>query len=79
MKEVTYGIGGYDPNLPNNNVLYVVDIPDSPTSLEGIALVATLNAVLGVWELTDAANIAGVTSQDLIHEAQAWAVAKDNQ
>jgi hypothetical protein len=36
---------------------------------------ATLNAVLGVWPLADAANAVGLTEADLIHEAEAWAAA----
>lgn len=44
-----------------------------PPPLQGAALVATLNAVLGVWSLQDAANIAQLPEQTLIEEAQAWA------
>jgi len=43
--------------------------------LNGWQVVATLNAVLGIWTLADAANVAGVTPEHLIAEAQAWAVA----
>ena len=43
--------------------------------LTGHQVVATLNAVLSVWTLTDAANVAGVPADHLIAEAQAWAVA----
>jgi hypothetical protein len=28
MKLVTYGIGGYDPSKPNNNIVEEIDIPD---------------------------------------------------
>lgn len=28
MKSTTYGIGGYDPNKPNNNIVEEIDIPD---------------------------------------------------
>jgi hypothetical protein len=28
MRIVTYGIGGYDPSQPNNNVVEIIDIPD---------------------------------------------------
>lgn len=44
-------------------------------ALDRIQVVATLNAVLGVWTLEDASNIAGVPIEHLIAEAQAWAVA----
>jgi hypothetical protein len=27
-KQVTYGIGGYDPLKPNNNIVEEIDIPD---------------------------------------------------
>jgi hypothetical protein len=43
-------------------------------SLDVFGVMATLNAVLGVWSLADAANAVGLTQQDLIAEAQAWAV-----
>lgn len=25
---ITYGIGGYDPSKPNDNVVEIIDIPD---------------------------------------------------
>jgi hypothetical protein len=28
MRKVTYGIGGYDPTKPNNNIVEEIDIPD---------------------------------------------------
>ena len=31
MKIVTYGIGGYDPTKPNNNIVEEIDIPDTET------------------------------------------------
>jgi len=30
-KSVTYGIGGYDPTKPNNNIVEEIDIPDMET------------------------------------------------
>lgn len=30
-KSVTYGIGGYDPTKPNNNIVEEIDIPDEET------------------------------------------------
>jgi len=27
-KMITYGIGGYDPTKPNNNIIEEIDIPD---------------------------------------------------
>jgi hypothetical protein len=29
MKQITYGIGGYDPSKPNNNIVEEIDIPDT--------------------------------------------------
>jgi hypothetical protein len=31
MKQVTYGIGGYDPTKPNNNIVEEIDLPDTET------------------------------------------------
>jgi hypothetical protein len=28
MKTITYGIGGYDPTKPNNNIVEEIDTPD---------------------------------------------------
>jgi hypothetical protein len=28
MKQTTYGIGGYDPTKPNNNIVEEIDIPE---------------------------------------------------
>ena len=28
---ITYGIGGYDPTKPNNNIVEEIDIPDTET------------------------------------------------
>ena len=50
-----------------------VDVPYPP--LAGFQVIATLNAVLGVWTLADAANAAGVEPAHLVAEAQAWAIA----
>jgi hypothetical protein len=30
-KQITYGIGGYDPTKPNNNIVEEIDIPDTET------------------------------------------------
>lgn len=27
-KIVTYGLGGYDPSKPNNNIVEIIEIPD---------------------------------------------------
>ena len=28
MRSITYGLGGYDPSKPNNNIVEEIDIPD---------------------------------------------------
>jgi hypothetical protein len=28
MRSITYGIGGYDPTKPNNNIVEEIDLPD---------------------------------------------------
>jgi hypothetical protein len=30
-KLITYGVGGYDPSKPNNNIVEEIDIPDMET------------------------------------------------
>lgn len=29
---ITYGLGGYDPSKPNNNIIDITEIPDEPVS-----------------------------------------------
>ena len=31
MRITTYGLGGYDPSKPNNNIVEELDIPDTET------------------------------------------------
>ena len=59
------------------NVLERREWEEAYPPLTGHQIVATLNAVLGVWPLEDAANVAGVESNHLIAEAQAWAAAQE--
>ena len=33
---VTYGIGGYDPTKPNDNIVEIIDTPDEPIEGEAI-------------------------------------------
>lgn len=28
---ITYGLGGYDPSKPNNNIVEITEVPDEPT------------------------------------------------
>jgi hypothetical protein len=32
MKQITYGIGGFDPTKPNNNIVEEIDLPDEETN-----------------------------------------------
>jgi hypothetical protein len=32
MRITTYGLGGYDPSKPNNNIVEEIDIPDEETN-----------------------------------------------
>ena len=32
MKITTYGIGGYDPTKPNNNIIEEIDLPEEETN-----------------------------------------------
>lgn len=57
-------------------ITHTWETPDIHAPLDPIGVMATLNAVLGIWSLEDAANAAGVTPDDLIREAQAWAAAQ---
>ncbi len=55
-----------------NGVQYSWEIPDVQMPLDTLGVMATLNAVLGVWSLADAAHAVGLSQQDLVNEAQAW-------
>lgn len=75
---IVYGPGGYDPSKPNNNVIEEHEVPDPPRQpLDAAGVAATLNAVLGLWPLTDAANAVGLTPDDLVAEAEAWQAARE--
>jgi len=77
MSTVTiYGPGGYDPSKPNNNIVEQHEVPDVRFPLDPTGVAATLNAVLGLWPLEDAANAVGLTPEDLVAEAEAWAMAR---
>ena len=52
------------------------DTPDVPVALDGLPVMAALNAALGIWTLADAANVAGVTEQQLIDEVLGWGAAQ---
>lgn len=29
---ITYGLGGYDPSKPNNNIVEITEVPDEPVT-----------------------------------------------
>lgn len=33
-RTVTYGLGGYDPSKPNNNIVEIIDTPDEEPQIE---------------------------------------------
>jgi hypothetical protein len=76
-RTIHYAPGGFDPTKPNNNIIeeYDEDIPPQP--LDPTGALATLLAVVGTLTVTDAANAVGLTPDDLVTEAQAWAAAGD--
>lgn len=36
MHNIVYGIGGYDPSKPNNNIVEVIELPDEPVIVDPI-------------------------------------------
>lgn len=51
--------------------------PTTPEPLNPVGSLATLLVVVGTLDVQDAANAVGLTPDDLIAEAQAWAAARD--
>lgn len=45
-KFITYGFGGFDPNLPNNNIVSEVDVPDDLEPVPDAASPATIRIAL---------------------------------
>lgn len=77
MKQITFGLGGYDPKKKNNNIVEELDLPDPPQQpLNHVGALATLLVVTGVLDLQDGANAVGLNPDQLIAEAQAWHIAK---
>lgn len=77
---IVFGLGGYDATKPNNNMIEDIELPDPPQQpLNDVGALATLLVVTGVLTLEDGANALGLAHQELVAEAQAWAVAKAQQ
>jgi hypothetical protein len=36
MQQIIYGLGGYDPSKPNNNIVEVVELPDEPVVVDPV-------------------------------------------
>jgi hypothetical protein len=64
-----------DGQLLNVTEIEYTDPPPQP--LDPTGALATLLAVVGTLTVTDAANAVGLTPDDLVTEAQAWAAAGD--
>jgi len=60
----------------NGNLLSESDIVRPPAPLDPLGASMTLLAVLSVVPLDDAANAVGLTADDLVAEAEAWAMAQ---
>lgn len=61
---ITYGVGGYNPDLPNDNIVSIEELPDidppAPTAEERLAtLIAALTDAQSLEEIRDAAAAAG--------------------
>jgi hypothetical protein len=60
----------------DGNLIFEEYVEVTPTSLNIEGVFATLNVVLGIWSLEDAANAIGRKPEQLVAEAQSWAVAQ---
>ena len=58
-------------------VTHTWETPDVHTPLDTVGVIATLLAVTGNLTVQDAANAVGLTPDDLVREAQAWAAAQE--
>lgn len=59
-------------------VTHTWETPDVHAPLDTAGVQATLNVVLGLWPIEDAANSVGLRPDDLIAEAQSWALGAAN-
>jgi len=58
-------------------VTHTWETPDPSSPLDSAGVIATLNVVLGLWPIEDAANAVGLTPADLVDEAEAWSMAQE--
>jgi hypothetical protein len=61
----------------SGQLLRTVEVPNVPSPLDPTGTLATLLAVVGTLDVDDAANAVGLTADDLVAEAQAWAMGDD--
>ena len=47
MRQTTYGIGGYDPTKPNNNIVDEVEV-DDPAPVEDLAATSHIDELYGL-------------------------------
>jgi hypothetical protein len=59
----------------NGNLVEEVVVERHEDPLDAAGVIATLNAVLGVWSLDDASNAVRLPPERLVAEAEAWAAA----
>lgn len=59
-------------------ITHTWETPDVHAPLDAMGVMATLNAVLGIWTVEDAANAVNLRPEDLIAEAQSWALGAAN-
>lgn len=57
-----------------NGATHTWETPDTHSALDTAGVQATLNVVLGLWPIEDAANTVGLRPEDLVAEAQSWAL-----
>lgn len=51
MQNIVYGLGGYDPSKPNNNIVEVIELPDEAVIVDPVKEAAI--AKLSKLGLTD--------------------------
>lgn len=77
-RRITYGIGGYDPTKPNNNIIEDIEIEVEQQPLDTNGVLATLMVVKGFLTLEEARNVFGLMPEQLVDEALAWEAAANN-
>lgn len=73
---ITYGVGGYDPTKPNNNIIEDVEIEVEQQPLDSNGVLLCLLVVKGVLTLEEATSFSGLASEQLIEEVLAWEAAQ---